>query len=65
MTVGDVDIPGRIHCNARGQVEYGSSRSRTVARVQLFATARDRCDGCAGDLADALVVGVRDVDVTG
>ena len=62
--VRNVDIPGTIHRHAHGIVEFRAGRQDAVAAVTASSIARHRTDISRGvHLADAVVAGVRDVDI--
>src|SRR5262249_11922936 len=63
--VGDVDVDARVEGHAVGVIECGGGRGAAVAGVAVVAVASDGDDvaGCLHHFANAIVVGVGDVDV--
>src|SRR5206468_2761182 len=64
--VRDVEVAGGIEGNVPGEVELRGGRGAPVAREAKVAAAGVGRDGAPGrDLADAVVGGVRDIQVAG
>ena len=63
---GEVDIPGTIQRHGNGSAEFRADRQTIIAAVTRSPIASHRADIPRGiHLTDAVVVGVRDVDIPG
>ena len=60
---GNVQIAGRIHRHAEGQVELRAACRAAVAAETRGAAAGDRRNGAARDLAHAMVLRVGDIEI--
>ena len=65
MSVGDVEVASGIHGDRGRTVQLGAGGRTAVAGVAWRAVARHGGDHPVRDLADALVMGVGDVEVAG
>src|SRR5580704_5981377 len=63
--IGDVDIAGTVDRDSHWVIKLGAGGGPEVAARAYCTVARDRSDGAAADLADAIVVRVRNVEVAG
>src|SRR5580700_3403860 len=64
--IGDVDIAGTVDRDSHWVIELGAGGGSAVAGRAYRAVARDRSDGAGGvDLADAVVVRVRNIQIAG
>ncbi len=65
VRVRHVDVTGRVHCYARGEIEVGLGGRAAVPGVPRLSRPGNRSDDPGGiDPADPVVVRVRHVDVT-
>jgi len=61
--IANVEIEGCIDCNAVREIEPRRRRQAAVTGKCLIAIARDGVDYAAGDLANAVVAGVREINI--
>jgi hypothetical protein len=64
VRVSNINIAGSIHGDARGRIEQCAGCRSAIASEALFSRPRDRGDDAGdGDLADRVVIKIRNVQI--